>query len=197
MSMKQMRIEEKDIPLLIKNGKENEVIALLYKTIFPKVKNYIVKQNGRREDAYDIFQDAILYFYKQVIDGTFNDKYTVYGYLYKISINRWLNKIKKDHRLQLYAEFPEDFEAQSNPSGFDELILAMNNKVILDKILLMVGEKCKEILNYSICYNFMIEDIMVRMGFVSEAATKMQVKRCKEKLYKVVEENPELIKNLK
>ena len=191
-----MNIEEKDITFLMKQGKENEVIAFLYKTVFPKIMSYILKQNGRREDAHDIFQDAILYFYKQVMENTFNEKYTVFGYIYRLSINRWINKIKRDKKIQYYSELPEGYEPEieQNFAGLDKM---MDSKSILDTIFTGVGDKCKEILLYAISYDLMIEDIMVRMNFVSEGAVKMQVKRCKEKLYKAIEENPSLLKKIK
>ncbi len=93
-----MKISEDQIPELIRNGKDKEVIPHLYKKVFPLVENYIRKNSGRKEDASDVFQDCLLLFYKQVIKNTFDPKYKVYGYLYRISINLWINKIKKEQK---------------------------------------------------------------------------------------------------
>ena len=196
MSIFRMQIQEKEIPSLIKQGKENEAINVLYKKVFPKVKSYILKQNGRSEDAYDMFQDAILYFYKQILEGSFNEKYTVFGYVFRLSINRWINKIKRDQKIQIREEVPEALEMDLDRK-FYEMEEGMKQGKILELIFEGVGDKCREILTYALCYDLMIEDIMARMGLVSEGAAKMQVKRCKEKLYKSIEENPMLIKQLK
>ena len=172
------------------------VIAELYKILFPKVKNYIMKHQGRKEDASDVFQDAILYFYKQVMENTLNPKYTIYGYIYKLSINRWINKLKKDGRLVLSGNIQENFDDVTDES-FKELERVTDNTRHINHLLSSIGEKCKELLTYTISYDLMIEDIMIRMNFPSEGAVKMQLKRCKEKLYKIVEENHETLKFLK
>lgn len=189
-------MDEKQVPSLIREGRGNEVIAMLYKLIYPKVRNFISKNQGRKEDASDVFQDAILYFYKQVMEDKFNEKYTVYGYIYRLSINRWINKIKKDKKISLPGE-SLDVPDEEISKEYDSIEDILANRKLVEKMMEGVGEKCKEILIYSISYNLMMEDIMLRMGFVSEGAVKMQLKRCKEKLYRLVEENSPAIKLLK
>ena len=190
-----MKIEERNIPELIKKGKGNEVISHLYKLLFPKVRNYILRQHGRKEDSSDVFQDALLYFYKQVMDNSYNDKYTVYGYIYKLCINRWINKIKRDQKMVLSSEMIENYDEKID-NNFGEIDELFNSRSQIESILETIGDKCKEILMSTIAYDLMIEDIVIRMGFISEGAAKMQIKRCKEKLYKIVKENPQIIKKL-
>ncbi|GEM_PF-380040 len=193
-----MKIEEKQIPDLIREGKDRVVIPVLYKAVFPKVKNYITKNNGQQEDAYDVFQDAVFLFYRQIIEKTFNDKYTVYGYLYRLSINRWINKLRKDKRISFTESLDED---DSRVSYTDtEADPWRNNEEqtnILSTLFADIGDKCIEILTLVIYHNLLMEDIMIRTGLVSEGAVKMKLKRCKEKLYKEIEKNPVLLDKLK
>ncbi len=193
-----MKIEEKQIPDLIREGKDRVVIPVLYKAVFPKVKNYITKNNGQQEDAYDVFQDAVFLFYRQIIEKTFNDKYTVYGYLYRLSINRWINKLRKDKRISYTESIDED---DSQVSYIDtEADPWRNNEEqtnILSTLFSDIGDKCIEILTLVIYHNLLMEDIMIRTGLVSEGAVKMKLKRCKEKLYKEIEKNPVLLDKLK
>ncbi|MCR6638400.1 MAG: sigma-70 family RNA polymerase sigma factor [Sporocytophaga sp.] len=190
-----MKISEEQIPDLIRNGKDKEVIPHLYKKVFPLVENYIRKNSGRKEDASDVFQDCLLLFYKQVIKNTFDPKYKVYGYLYRISINLWINKIKKEQRIQ-YLETIGDEAFEQEPSPWDRPPERTDENVI-KSLFSGIGEKCVELLTNTVYYNLLMEDIMIRMGFSSVDAVKMQQQRCKQKLIKEIENNPALADKLK
>lgn len=192
-----MKIVEHEIPELIKQGNDKHVITELYKIVFPKVKKYIARHNGIEDDAFDVFQDSILYFYKQVVEGTFNDKYTVYGYLFRLSINRWLNKIKRDKRVSLSENIDSNVFGGFIDAEFKDIALLTEDENLLEKLFSNIGEKCIELLTYTIYYSLMAEDIALRMGFKSEGAVKMQLKRCREKLFTEVENNPHLLDKIK
>ena len=187
-----MKITEDQIPEYIRKGEDRKVIPLCYKKVLPLVENFIVKNSGKKEDAFDVFQDALMVFYKQVINNTFDPKYKVYGYLY--SINYWINKIKKDKRIDLVEELPESGQEQIEVK---EKMVAGNDENILKTVFAGIGEKCIELLTYTIYYNLLIEDIVTRMGFPSASAVKMQQQRCKQKLMKEIEKNPHLMDKLR
>lgn len=190
-----MKIKEEEIPTLIREGKDREVIALLYKKVFPLVKKSILKNKGRAEDASDVFQDALMLFYRQVVKREFNEQYKVYGYLFRVSINRWINKIKKDKIIALRGDFIEQ-ESEVAVSPY-EFLYTENNENLLKELFGNIGEKCIELLTYTIYFNLLFEDIVLRMGFSSVDAVKMQQHRCKQKLIKEVERNPGLLKRLR
>jgi RNA polymerase sigma factor (sigma-70 family) len=192
-----MKITEKDIPNLIKIGKDQQVISLLYKTIFPKVKKYIISHGGIGDDASDVFQDAIMYLYTQIMNGKYNDeKYTIYGYLFRLSINRWLNKIKKNKRILSVENFEDSFSDTVSEEDFQFIEQSKKEENLIRSVFSEMGEKCIEILNYTIFYNMLMEDIALRMGFSSVGAAKMQLKRCKDKLNLELEQKPELLNQL-
>ncbi len=152
-----------------------------------------MKNGGRKEDADDVFQDAILVLYKQIIKEIFNPKYKIFGYLYRLSINYWINKIKKDKRISLIEEYSDmDFQLELPSSPAIEI-----NKNLLETLFKNIGEKCIELLTYTIYNDLLLEDIMLRMGFPSVDAVKMQAQRCKKKILKEIEGNPYLINRLK
>lgn len=158
------------------------------------MEKYVRLNSGNKEDAFDVFQDALLIFYKQVVKNNFDAKYKVFGYLYRISINLWINKVKKDKKIQLVGEIvepePEVMEIKEN------LLLGKDENIV--KVLFSgIGEKCIELLTYSIYYNLLMEDIVIRMNFPSVSAVKMQQQRCKQKLMEEIEKNPSLVERLK
>lgn len=58
---------------LIRGIKENErrVMSSLYIEVFPKVKSYIIQNNGDEDQAKDIFQEAFLVAWQKVKNGDF------------------------------------------------------------------------------------------------------------------------------
>ena len=187
-----MKIKEEELPALIKQGKDREVAPLLYKKVFPLVANYITRNSGRKEDTYDVFQDALMIFYKQVINDTFNSKYKVFGYIYRLSINIWINKIKRDKKI----EFTEDMQDVMQDSIIEDYSNSAYDENLIKTLFAGIGEKCIELLTYTIYNDMLMEDIVIRMGFSSVDAVKMQHMRCKQKLIKELENNPAIAQKL-
>ena len=65
----------------------------------------------------------------------------------------------------------------------------------INYLLSYLEEKCKEILIYSIFYKFSMKAISQKLGFRSEDVAKTKNYKCKQKLIKVLKNNPNL-KNL-
>ncbi len=194
-----MKIKESDIPALILKGEEKKAISNLYNEVFPKVKKFISSRNGISDDAYDIFQDGLVFFYNQVMKNEFDRKYNVYGYLFKVCINRWLNKIKRDKKIQLTEDLLS-FDQGTMPSTINDMNYVRPEKKqeeLIKKLFSDLGEKCKSVLTFSIFYDLSIEDIQSRVDMKSEGAVKMKLKRCKEKLQSKLSEDPQLLNLLK
>ncbi len=190
-----MNIVEGNIVHLIKEGKDREVVPVLYKKVYPLVERFILRNSGNREDASDVFQDTLLFFYKQIMSNTFNQKYSVFGYLYKICIHKWINKAKKNKKI-VFVDVIENLETPIYEE-FSEEIIKNSDANIVRKLFNPIGEKCVELLTYTTYSNLLLEDIMLRMELNSVSAVKMQLKRCKEKLLKQIDENPSLLNVLK
>ncbi|MFN6946348.1 MAG: RNA polymerase sigma factor, partial [Cytophagaceae bacterium] len=152
-----MKISEDNIPDLIREGKDREVVPVLYKKVLPLVEKYIVSRKGNKEDAYDVFQDALLLFYKQVIKKTFNPKYKVYGYIFRICINLWINKIRKDKRIDWTEELPEMTE--DFPEIKEDLLIRRDENIV-KQVFAGIGEKCIELLTFTIYESLPLKEVM-------------------------------------
>lgn len=190
-----MKIQEGDIIGFIRKGNDQKVMEHLYKTVFPKVKKYIVSHNGNADDASDAFQEGIMSLYNSVIKNTYNEKYTPYGYLYTVSINRWFNILRKTSRIQLIDTFEESkYDIGENTTFLQE---RESKKSLLEVFFSELGERCLDLLKFSIYQSMLMEDIALRMGIAGPDAAKMQLFRCKQKMLKVLEEKPHLKSQLR
>src|SRR5690348_8695290 len=94
-------ILEKDILMHIKTGEREKAVALMYKMYFPKVRSLVRSRGGSIEDAKDIFQEAVLKVYLKVIENKLQaEGNNIGGLVMQISQNRWVDKIRKDKRIE-------------------------------------------------------------------------------------------------
>jgi RNA polymerase sigma factor (sigma-70 family) len=189
-----VKLKESNITQLIREGREKEAIQNLYKTVLPYVKKYIKKNDGNVDDAFDIFQDAVLAFYQSVIENRFNEKYKVHGYVYKLCVFRWTNKVQRE-KLQYQEELP-DMIIEEPKAWFSETE-HKEEEAVLRNLFSAIGDRCLELLTYTIYKNMLLEDVMLRMSFPTVTAVKMQHHRCKEKLINEIKKNPEILSKLR
>lgn len=179
----------------IRNGKDREVLKYLYATILPVVEDYVRLNSGTPEEAFDVFQDAMVIFYKQVILGTFDDtKYKIAGYLYTISKNLWINVSKKKNRAILY-ENSQSSLVEMDSTLLDHII-DKEREETLTKLFKKLGQACIELLTLSIYQGLSMREIANKLGS-TENSIKVQSHRCRKKLSDMVMKNSSLINILK
>ena len=81
--------QDEKIILELKKG-NHKVFKLLYQ-YYPMISNMIKKNNGSEEDAKDVFQDAIIIFYKKCLEPQFKLTARISTFLYAIAQKKWRN----------------------------------------------------------------------------------------------------------
>ena len=70
----------------------------LYKGLYPSILKYVVNNNGSEEDAKDVFQETMLLLHKKVADDKLQLTAGLNTYLFAVSKNLWLNKLRERKR---------------------------------------------------------------------------------------------------
>jgi RNA polymerase sigma factor (sigma-70 family) len=175
-----MSISDSEIITAIREGRDQMVVKSIYDNVLPNVKRFIVANAGNNEDALDIFHDAMLVFFKLVMAGKYDaEKYKVYGFVYTICRNLWINQAKKKTHFAKWSEFSEKEE-------FDETVLeqliSKEKLTLVKKLLNDLGDKCVEVLTLFMYNELSYREIAVKMGFESESAAKVKAHRCRKAL---------------
>src|SRR6187402_1717294 len=116
------RVIQSDSQILAAIAKgDDSILEHLYRQVLPKVKNYVQRNSGTVDDARDVFQDAVIIFYKHVKLGKFNAEHDIAGFIFSISRNLWINAAKKKNRV---IALGDDETSETGPSGnlADELM---------------------------------------------------------------------------
>ncbi len=190
-----MEYTDREILELIRVGNDDKALSFIYKKTFPKIKNLILKNGGRDDEAKDIFQDAVISFYNYVKQGKFDAGNAIDAFIYSVSRNLWINYVKKQNRVtELNTEYDQVAEV-----GGDSLSYLISNErtTLVTELLDMIGERCKELLLNSIYHKLSMREICEKMGFSTENAAKTSNYKCKQKLVEIVKNSPSLADILK
>ncbi len=167
------------------------IIKHVYKEFFPTIKFLIKKNTGNEEDAEDIFQESLLVILKNVQKEEFYLTCSFLTYLYSISRNLWMQRLKVKRKGMDNFEALEKF---FNISEADNIELAeveqLRYKIYRDHFNAMEKD-CQRILLLSM-QKYSSKDIAETMGYSSENYAKTKKYNCKERLKKSIMEDPRM-----
>jgi RNA polymerase sigma factor (sigma-70 family) len=173
----------------ILNGKDDKVLAYLYKEVLPLITAYITKNQGSVDEAKDIFQDAVIRFYKSVKTGAFQEKCSISTFIFGISRNLWINYTKQKSRMVS----DDKIRFAQDSANLEEDLVSEEKVNVVNKLLEMLGEQCHQLLRYTVYDGLSMREVVALMGFSSEDVAKTYNYRCKQKMLKLVKERPEVM----
>lgn len=168
-------MEDQKIIELIKSQKHDQVFTTLYK-YFPVVKKMILANGRRSEDAEDIYQEALIVFYKKAGSADFILSSSINTYLYSICRFMWIDQLKRQQK-QNFVDIGKEYV---NESEFVPEIETENQFKLAEKVISELGERCKELLMLFYFQSVKMKDIATKMGYNSENTAKNQKYKCLE-----------------
>lgn len=179
----------------IEKGDDSSALKYLYNDPLKKVRNYILKNNGSRDDANDVFQDAVIALFNLIKKGKFDKSKDLDGFLYVASKNLWIDKIRKDKKREL-TDFSESYD-HSDYNDHLKNMLSQEKLSAFKTLFNLQTERCKELLHYAIYEKLSMKEISKKMGMNNENVAKATHYRCKQALAKIIEANKGLTSTLR
>jgi RNA polymerase sigma factor (sigma-70 family) len=180
----------------IRKGDNSSALSLLYTNTLKKVRNYILKNSGNKEDADDIFQEAIVVFFLKVKDRSFDEAQSIDGFIYAVSRNLWINKANRLARHRKYESHLQHSDSIDYNNQLNKLVDREKTET-MERIFDMLEEKCRLILKYAIYDRLSMKEISEKMGHKNDKVSKAKHYRCKQYLAKLVKENKSLLEVLR
>jgi RNA polymerase sigma factor (sigma-70 family) len=157
----------------------DERFVQLYKEVFPVVVKYISRRQGTLEQAKDIFQDALIIYYEQVLSTEKQIEQTEKAYLFGIARHLWIHQFK----------LGVNYEPLSDKI---ELVENVNDERISDKrlmrLLMSAGERCVSLLKTFYYDKLSMTEVAERFGFRNERSATVQKFKCLEKVRDFIKE---------
>jgi RNA polymerase sigma factor (sigma-70 family) len=155
---------------------DQEVLVLLYKNNHTMIRSYVLKNQGRNEDAEDLLQDALIVLWQKVQQGNFVLSSKLSTYIMAVCKNLWLKRLGKQQRLEgedkILPHLHVTADNFSEISDFKHLQKAMDE----------IGETCKKLLMMFYFDGNDMEQIARKMQFANADTAKAKKYQCFKKL---------------
>lgn len=174
--------DQRIIEEILKGNNEGPLDTLY--TYFPSIQHMVVTHGGDQEEAYDLFQDALMIFIEKVRTETFELTSSIKTYLYSICKYRLYDKNRKHKRLN-YTENVPDVAHDDTADDLNLLTEIERKFEVLDQVLANLGEKCVEILKRFYHYRESMDHIATSLGYANVNTVKTQKYKCLERAKKM------------
>lgn len=162
----------------------------VYRQYYRMVEDLVLRLNGTRNDAKDVFQDGLFVLVKKLREPDFRLTAKLSTFLYAINRNLWLKMNGKSGREVSYENsdlanfvFAENEALPMSPDAEEALISTMNQK------LQELEEGCRSVLMLAFYQQCSHAEIAGRLGY-TEQFVKVKKFRCLEYLRKLLKHTP-------
>ncbi|WP_298902295.1 sigma-70 family RNA polymerase sigma factor [uncultured Psychroserpens sp.] len=181
------RVYETDYKLqLIRDIKDNDAVALksIYAANYFKVEALVLKNNGTKEHAKDIYQEAFLAVWQNIKQDKFTPKNesSVHGYLYTIAKNKWMDFLRsKEYKKTMVSDQINNFNAPELDVDTDTNKLKEQQLTNVMQAFKTLGEPCKSLLRQFYFDKKSMKDIAQHLQ-LDAASTRNKKYRCMQQL---------------
>ena len=161
----------------IRNGDRN-ALKQIYKEFLPRISRLITNNGGSKEDAKDVFQDAIMVLYEKAKSPDFTLTSNFYTLLHGVCRNIWGNRLKKKSRTEV--TLPED-DKYNLSEGIEQAIYAEEENKLFWSAFKQLGEECQKLMQLFF-EKVKMQKITEILGYSSLGYTKKRKFQCKERL---------------
>lgn len=169
-------MKDQQIIKFLKAGNYRKASEKLY-TYFPVIKKLILRNNGSKQDAEDVYQEALIILMNKLQDPEFKLTSSLNTYVYSVCRFLWNDELKKKNkRIEVEIKGNESFLEEDLIPTKDE-----RDQKLAERAFDQLGEKCKDLLGLFYFKKMNLKDIATKLGFGSEKVAKNQKYRCLEK----------------
>jgi len=170
----------------VEAGQLHGVMDVLYESQYPKLKSYILKNNGSEHDAEDIFQEAMIILFSHITRKKFDKEKDLGGFLYVVACNLY----KRSKRRKPFEELQEDQTNTIPDFSYYTQVFQQDTRKQIDTLLALAGENCKKLLHLTMNEHYSMKEIQAEMGYESIDTVKTRHYKCKKKLITGLKERP-------
>jgi RNA polymerase sigma factor (sigma-70 family) len=175
---------------LIEGLKNNEATAFeyVYRQYYKMTAQYVGTNKGSKDDAQDVFQEALIVLVKNLRNKDFKLTAKVSTYLFAIAKKYWLYKLRgnRDSSVEI-----ENLNTDHLIENGEDLLTENEYDVkhsIIGEVFHLMKEDCKELLTQYYFNKSALGEIAKKMGW-SDDFVKVKKRRCMEALKNLVQQH--------
>lgn len=163
-------------------NKDRESYSILYRFYYPMVQSFVLKNNGSIHDAEDIFQETVIVLLEKVPMDDFELTSSLKTYIYSISSNLWLKRLREAKRMS-NIEVKEVLDELHGTGVAKEHEQQRKVSTLMSKI----SAHCQRLLNMIFFRNKNIVQIVEEQGYTNIHTAQNQKYKCIQQLKKEAE----------
>lgn len=163
-------MNDKKILELFKEGQREKAFSILY-SLYPKIEALILSKGGQKQDASDVFQEALIILNRNLEKSDFKLTSSFYTYLYSVSRFIWKDTQKKFSKEELQSFNESEIEHFHS-------VLEEKKYQLAERAFLELGERCQQLLQLFYNKAMSFRDIAKVMQFKSDKIAKNQKYKC-------------------
>jgi RNA polymerase sigma factor (sigma-70 family) len=146
---------------------------------------YVLANGGSRQDAQDIFQEALVILDRNVREGRYEARSALSTYFVAIAKWRWVTVRRQMGRYTDLSPAHYDAEVESPETA----AIREEYRELFQEALSQIGERCRELLRlYQLDHS--MEEIAQIMHYNSADVAKKEAYRCRMRFRELLENNP-------
>jgi len=164
---------------------DKEALAEVYKAHREAIIAWLTKKHScSMEEAKDIYQDAILIFYNNIVKGKLtNIQHSIGSYLHEVVKRQFFSKAKRDSKLSRGIIEILKETSSSDEENMAELERRME---MVHQGLKEVGEVCSQLIRLRYFNRLSMDTICVQLGYKNSSTAKNLKYKCMRRLRKIV-----------
>ncbi len=163
-------MNDKKILELFKDGQREKAFSKLY-SLYPKIEALVLSKGGQKQDALDVFQEALIILNRNLEKSNFKLTSSFYTYLYSVSRFIWKDTQKKFSKEELHNLNDTEVE-------YFQSVLEEKKYQLAERAFLELGERCRQLLQLFYNKAMSFKEIAKVMQFKSEKIAKNQKYKC-------------------
>ena len=163
---------------------DEEALVTLYKTNERQVTAFVLRNNGTRDDAEDMLQEALVTLWERVKTGHYEHSAKLSTFVFAMVRNMWLRKLARA-RHEVVSGRDDETASSDDKSALDTLI-ENEQKNTIATALEKLGDPCRTILLLYYWEELPMDQIARQMGFANSDTVKSKKYQCKKSLEKLL-----------
>ncbi|MEO0896428.1 MAG: sigma-70 family RNA polymerase sigma factor [Bacteroidota bacterium] len=180
------KVNQDEAYLLGLRQRDSRVLGQIYTRFFPMLAQHVRQRGGSEDDAKDVFQDTMVVLFRKLQSPDFQLTSSLGTFLMGVGRKVWLKKVSR--RGSHPEEALVEVELEDEEKIETELEITERNRLFRAK-LLQLGQDCQKVLRLFFA-GIPMAQIAQKMGFASENYAKKRKFQCKQKLTKLIKEDP-------
>lgn len=157
---------------------DEDIIKAIYISMFPKVRHFVLKNEGTQQDTEEVFHNALYQLSIRLKVSDIEIKSSFEAYFFTVCKNLWRKELNSKKR---WVRNEEVLTHKSEEDNHSEAMIAQERWDLFEEKLQLLSPNCKELLK-DYFKKVSYDRIVKKFNYASENVAFQRIFKCKKRL---------------